>query len=142
MAAGGCAPPVARSFAFERPEYDRVFDAALESVRQAGLQPVVVDRELGVIETGPRTAGSILEPWRTDNDGIGDTMASTVNLQRRRARFEFVPEGFAAPEPRTDQPSLDLPLLAVSIALALTGIAISRWLSARDDAATETLVLP
>jgi len=103
--AGGCAPPVARSFAFERPEYDRVFDAALEAARQAGLQPVVADRELGVIETGPRTAGSILEPWRTDNDGLGDTMASTVNLQRRRARFEFVPEGFAAPEPRSDQPS-------------------------------------
>lgn len=105
VAAGGCAPPVARSFAFERPDYDRVFDAALESVRQAGLQPVVADRELGVIETGPRTAGSILEPWRTDNDGLGDAMASTVNLQRRRARFEFVPEGFAAPEPRTDRPS-------------------------------------
>ena len=90
---------------FDRAEYDRVFDAALESAREDGLDPVVVDRELGVIETAPRTAGSVVEPWRTDNAGFDDMLAHTVNFERRRARFEFMPEGFAAPVPEPSQPS-------------------------------------
>ena len=90
---------------FDRAEYDRVFDAALESAREDGLDPVVVDRELGVIETAPRTAGSLVEPWRTDNAGFEDMLAHTVSFERRRARFEFMPEGFAAPIPEPSQAS-------------------------------------
>jgi hypothetical protein len=62
-------------------------------------------RELGVIETAPRTAGSLVEPWRTDNAGFEDMLAHTVNFERRRARFEFMPEGFAAPIPEPSQAS-------------------------------------
>lgn len=97
--AAGCAAPVEPTLTFDRAEYDRMFDAALEAAREDGLDPVVVDRGLGIIETAPRTAGSLLEPWRTDNAGFGDAVAHTVNHERRRARFEFVPEGFAAPVP-------------------------------------------
>lgn len=91
--------------AFPPEDYARVFEATLEAAREAGLQPVVVDRELGVIETGARTAGSALEPWRLDNDGLGDVVAHTVNFERRRARFEFVPASFAMPVPAPDAPS-------------------------------------
>jgi hypothetical protein len=89
----------------DRSEYDRAFDAALEVARRDGLEPVVVDRSLGVIETTPRAAGSLLEPWRTDNDGLRESVAHTVNFERRRARFEFVPEPFELPMPQPASPS-------------------------------------
>ena len=92
----GCATePVAPVLAMTHADYGRVFDAALEAARAEGMEPVVVDRELGVIETLPRTAGSLVEPWRTDNAGFDDMVAHTVNFERRRARFEFVPDSFA-----------------------------------------------
>ena len=102
----GCAAPVPPVLAFDRADYERVFEAAMESAREDGLDPVVADRDLGVIETLPRTAGSVVEPWRTDNAGIEEMIAHTVNFERRRARFEFVPEGFAAPVPDPQSPSV------------------------------------
>ena len=102
----GCATPAPPVLAFDRADYERVFEAAMESAREDGLEPVVADRDLGVIETSPRTAGSVVEPWRTDNSGVEEMLAHTVNLERRRARFEFVPEGFAAPVPDPQSPSL------------------------------------
>lgn len=92
--------------AFPRSDYARVFEAALESARADGLQPVVVDQELGVIETDARITGSVVQPWRTDDDGIQDLLAHTVNFERRRARFEFVPEVFDLPTPTADQRSI------------------------------------
>ncbi len=79
-----------------REDYERAFEAALDAASRDGLEPVVVDRSLGIIETDSRAAGSFLEPWRTDNAGLADTMSHTVNFERRRARFEFVPEPFDA----------------------------------------------
>ena len=104
--AGCAAPPVPPVLAFDRADYERVFEAAIESAREDGLEPVVADRDLGVIETAPRTAGSLLEPWRTDNADVEEMVAHTVNFERRRARFEFVPEGFAVPAPDPRGPSV------------------------------------
>ena len=97
--------PVPAVVDLDRSEYDRAFDAALEVARRDGLEPVVVDRALGVIETDSRAAGSLLEPWRTDNAGLQDAVAHTVNYERRRARFEFVPEPFELPLPDPAGPS-------------------------------------
>ncbi len=85
-------------------DYPRAFDAAIAATRADRLEPVVADRAMGVIETDARVAGSLLEPWRTDNDGIGGGFAHTVNHERRRARIEFVPEGWAAPVPDPSSP--------------------------------------
>ena len=104
--AGCAAPPVPPVLAFDRADYERVFEAAIESAREDGLEPVVADRDLGVIETAPRTAGSLVEPWRTDNADVEEMVAHTVNFERRRARFEFVPEGFAVPAPDPQGPSV------------------------------------
>ncbi len=49
----------------------------------------------------------------------------------------FVGFGASIDAVGTDQPSLDLPLLGVSAALAVAGIALSRWLSARNDPSTK-----
>ncbi|MEI6475826.1 MAG: hypothetical protein WCO75_10570 [Planctomycetota bacterium] len=99
----GCAAdPAPAVLAFPRADYERVFDAAIETARVYRFQPVTTDRELGVIETDARSAGSMLEPWRTDNDGVQDMMAHTINFERRRVRFEFVPETFDSPTPAVD----------------------------------------
>ena len=104
--AAGCAPEQVPSVVeLTRAEYDRAFDAALEVARRDGLEPVVVDRSLGVIETDARPAGSLLEPWRGDNAGLQDGVAHTVNFERRRARFEFVPEPFTVPVPDVSRTS-------------------------------------
>ena len=106
-AAAACAPePVPAVLSFPDGDYARAFDAALEAARAQGMEPVVADRTLGVIETDARPAGSLLEPWRTDNDGLADAFAHTVNFERRRARFEFVPEGFVSVEPAAGDPAL------------------------------------
>jgi len=83
----------------ERQEYDRVFDAAVESARAAGMVTAVRDRQGGLIETEPRAAGTLLEPWRLDNSGLGQAVENTVAPQRRRVRFEFVSTEFVPPEP-------------------------------------------
>lgn len=94
--AAGCAPDRETPSVVDlaRGDYPRAFEAALKAASEDGLEPVVADRALGVIETDSRAAGSFLEPWRTDNAGLADTLAHTVNFERRRVRFEFVPEPF------------------------------------------------
>ena len=73
--------------------YDDAFDAAVEAARKQGLNAALRDRRAGIIETESRFAGSLLEPWRTDNSGWNQSVENTLNFQRRRARFEFVPAG-------------------------------------------------
>jgi hypothetical protein len=92
----GCAP------ASEGPEllvipaslYARAFDAADAAVRDESMPPALRDRRSGVIETEPRVAGSVLEPWRTDNATSEQAWENTFSFQRRRVRVEFLPEGF------------------------------------------------
>lgn len=71
--------------------YEKVFDTALEMMRREGMNPVVIDRRGGIIETEPRIAGSILEPWDRNNASYQQAMDNTLSFQRRRARFEFLP---------------------------------------------------
>ncbi len=70
--------------------YEKVFDTALEMMRHQGMNPVVIDRRGGIIETDPRIAGSILEPWDRNNASYHQAMDNTLSLQRRHARFEFM----------------------------------------------------
>jgi len=74
--------------------YDEAFRAALDASDEAGFRPMLRDRRAGVIETDHVIAGSILEPWRADESSFADSLANTVNLQRRRIRFEFTPVAF------------------------------------------------
>ena len=82
--------------------YAAAFDAAVEASRRHGLPAAYQDRRGGVIETAPRQAGSILEPWRTDNASLSQGVENTLGNQRRIARFEFRPVGFSAEPPQAD----------------------------------------
>ena len=64
-----------------------------------GMPPLVEDRAGGVIEGRPRLAGSLFEPWRVDNADFDQFVENTINKQRRRVRFEFLPIDFRPPEP-------------------------------------------
>ncbi|MAD19914.1 MAG: hypothetical protein CMJ52_06800 [Planctomycetaceae bacterium] len=98
--ASGCSTSGPDRLEFQSDRYDQAFQAAGEAVRKQGMPPVLTDRTGGVIEARPRLAGSVLEPWRIDNADAGQWGANTLNKQRRRVRFEFLPVDFVPPEPR------------------------------------------
>ena len=90
-------------------QYPAAFDAAVQAAREQGMPAVLRDRRSGVIETDPRFAGSLLEPWRTDNASFDQAAENTLAFQRRRARFEFAPAGFqetAQPDHAAAAPNL------------------------------------
>ena len=98
--ASGCSTSGPDRLEFQSDRYDQAFQAAGEAVRKQGMPPILTDRTGGVIEARPRLAGSVLEPWRIDNADAGQWGANTLNKQRRRVRFEFLPVDFVPPEPR------------------------------------------
>ena len=101
---GGCATTQGPDFlSIDSESYSDAFDAAVEAATVAGLSPIVRDRRSGLIETEPRIAGSVLEPWRTDNASFAQAIENTITFQRRRARFEFTPVVFQ-PEQPADAP--------------------------------------
>lgn len=77
--------------------YDQAFVACLEVGRGMDMPPALADRGNGIIETEPRSMGSLLEPWRMDTSGPDQGLESTLQFQRRRVRFVFLPEGFEPP---------------------------------------------
>lgn len=77
-------------------QYQAAFDAADEAIRVERMPPTLRDRRGGIIESEPRIAGSILEPWRNDNASFEQAMENTISFQRRRVRVEFTPADFNA----------------------------------------------
>lgn len=126
LLAAGCAPRSGPSMlVVDAPSYDVAFNAAVEAARRKGMPAVLMDRRLGVIETGAEVAGSLVEPWRTDNASPAQAIEHTFALQRRRCRFEFTPTGFRADAMRPGNPD-DLTgpdVFAESIPPDLTGYA-------------------
>jgi hypothetical protein len=96
FAATGCSSTKGpESLVIPASAYGEAFDAAVEAARSHGMAARLRDRRHGIIETDFCYAGSLLEPWRTDNADFHQTMENTLNFQRRRSRFEFVPVGSA-----------------------------------------------
>ena len=84
--------------------YERAFDAACAVAREEGLVPEITDRRAGSIETQPRTAGSLLEPWAWQDLTASEVLEGTFGFERRRARFEFIPAGFRPVPPEATAP--------------------------------------
>ncbi|MCZ6836899.1 MAG: hypothetical protein O7G85_14075 [Planctomycetota bacterium] len=107
LALTGCAPSEGPSFlVIDQSIYHKAFDAADEAIRAVSMPPTLRDRRSGIIETEPRIAGSILEPWRSDNASFDQAMENTISFQRRRVRIEFTPAGF---DPSTLDEDVPLP---------------------------------
>ncbi len=92
--------------ALESASYASAFDTAVALVVDEGMPAVLRDRDGGVIESSPNVSGSLVEPWDWPRGDIGAATESTLNFQRRRVRFEFVPTGFRPRELREDAPLL------------------------------------
>lgn len=97
-AGSGCSSTRQDRLEIRGDQYDQAFDAAQRATRGEGMPPLLADRSGGVIESRPRLAGSIMEPWRLDHGSVDQWAASTVHKQRRRVRFEFLPIEFVPPE--------------------------------------------
>lgn len=98
MLLGGCLSAEGpRSLTVSPGQYPQAFDAAIAAARDHGFSPIVVDRTTGIIETNTRHAGTLLEPWRLDNDSIDQSAANTLVKTRRRVRVEFTPAGWVPP---------------------------------------------
>lgn len=78
--------------------YGEAFDTAVLVAREHGMRPAFMDRRAGIIETDPVIAGSVLEPWYSENADFKQAMRNTLSHNRIRARFEFTRAGF---KPRT-----------------------------------------
>ncbi len=98
--ATGCAkPPQGPAFlTIESARYREAFDAAMAASRANDMSPSLRDRRLGVIDTEPSIAGTVIEPWRSGDDSLGQAWENTLVFQRRRARFEFTPASFREPQ--------------------------------------------
>ena len=97
---GGCAPNRGpERIQIQADQYAAAFTAAEEAAVSVGMPPMVSDQVGGIIEGRPRLAGSLIEPWRIDNSGLDQALENTINKQRRRIRFEFLPRDFRPPEP-------------------------------------------
>ena len=94
--AAGCATdrPGPSLLSIRGGEYERAFEAACAVAREEGLAPEIADRRTGVIETAPKLAGSLVEPWSWSDLTSADVVEGTFGFERRRARFEFVPAAF------------------------------------------------
>ncbi len=98
--ATGCSKP-AEGPAFltiDAARYREAFDAAMDASRANDMPPSLRDRRLGVIDTEPSLAGSVIEPWRPGNASLEQAWENTLVFQRRRARFEFTPASFREPQ--------------------------------------------
>lgn len=99
MATGCAKPPQGPAFlTIDSARYREAFDAAMDASRANDMSPSMRDRRLGVIDTEPSIAGSVIEPWRTGSDSLGQAWENTLVFQRRRARFEFTPASFREPQ--------------------------------------------
>jgi len=95
-------------------DYPAIFEACLDQTRDAGMPAVMADRTIGVIESKPRHIGSFVEPWRLDSSGLEQTANATLQFERRRVRFEFVPANLDLPAPAGDR-KLTGPMIPGSI---------------------------
>ena len=72
-------------------EYNRVFDASVEILREMRFVVNRQDRRFGVVTTHPLDASSSVEPWHPDNVNTDDTFEATLNHHRRTVRVMLGP---------------------------------------------------
>ena len=64
-------------------EYGRMYQAAVDVLREEGLVVAMQDYRFGRIASEPFAAGTIAEPWRKSGRTLRQAARSTLNSQRR-----------------------------------------------------------
>jgi hypothetical protein len=75
--------------AVDYPQFDPLWRAAGEAVRDAGYIPDRRDFRNGVMTTKPLVSQQIFEPWRHDTASFAAVAQSSLQTVRRTVRFEF-----------------------------------------------------
>ena len=104
----------------EAGHYSDAFDAAVAVIRSKGLEPTILDRRGGLIETRARQTASMLEPWTAGTSDPELAALNTLGNTARRVRIEFSPAA-GPPLAHTDQGTLSEPdLLGLDLDTPLT----------------------
>lgn len=130
---GGCAAETqGRSYLELAPaRYEAAFGAACEVLRSEGMSPQVADRGVGRIETDPRSAPSLFEPWAWGEVTAEEAVEGTFGFERRRVLVEFMRVGET---PALGDPSA--PLVGPSLPGAERGASVPVELDSAHDRAT------
>ena len=94
----GCAAapgPARSSVEIAAAEYGRMYQGALEVLRDRHLQVAEADYRFGHITSVPLVSPTIAEPWRRSLGTTGQTLQSTLNSQRRVVSITIEPLGDA-----------------------------------------------
>ena len=92
---GGCSqarPTHLNPFPIHSAEYQRVFRASIEVLREHQFTVARSDYRFGRILTAPQTSATVLEPWHNVNTTSERALESTINEQHRRVAIEIAPE--------------------------------------------------
>lgn len=133
----GCsvAPPSAEPVHVVAEEYGRMYQSAIQVLREEGYGIDRQDYRFGVVSTKPLASPTILEPWKRGNTTSGQAMESTINTQRRVVTVSLEPAE-ARVEPHGDELS-SLRELAQRQARAMQGEYLMRV-----EAVIEQLQIP
>ena len=84
---GGCHSYTVRDHPASIPadQYDRAFNAAIETLRDKGFEIDREDYRFGRVVSRPLESPTIVEPWHTTNTTFSQMVENTLNTQRRIA---------------------------------------------------------
>jgi hypothetical protein len=103
----GCSSPAGPDrIILDHTHYEAAFDAAVEAIRARGLEPLIMDRRGGIIETDAIQTPSLLEPWAWQGTDRELAMLNTLGNTQRRVRIEFSP---SSGQPLVQQRAQTLP---------------------------------
>ncbi len=72
-------------------EYDTVYRAAIDTLRDQGFRVNQQDYRFGRISTAALDSPTVVEPWRGQNSTAQQTMASTLDQLQRQVNILFDP---------------------------------------------------
>lgn len=94
LALGGCATArhdATATFQIEAASYQRVFDAARQTLTDRHFPVQRVDAAAGVLTTGSRPTAGLATPWDTDQATLRQEVEDFLNTTSRSVRITFEP---------------------------------------------------
>ncbi|MFW6060392.1 MAG: hypothetical protein ACODAQ_09430 [Phycisphaeraceae bacterium] len=95
----GCqsaAPPVSNPMQIEARDYDALYEASIDVLRDMNFRVDRQDYRFGELTTHPKGSPTALEPWLGDNSTARQAWLSTLSDVHRRVRIQFEPASDAA----------------------------------------------
>ena len=88
-------------------EYDRIFRASVEVLRDYGFRVDRQDYRFGRVTSAPLASPTVFEPWINHNTTATQTAQSTLDFLRRTVTVSMEPSAEESSESRVQSPELD-----------------------------------